>query len=653
MYFEHQISDAPQMGCLCFKIDFSGVVDLEVCQDVLLCPLVPLCSRKAPLPKADELKTTAPTFPHPSNSKFLTRLLYFLSAAFALCYLIYFRSRPTFVTDAYALCSKDGAMIYTVDPDRPQVQCMLVLDKRIEYIGSLEEVHRYWQSPDFIYLNMPTDQFVRPRLEIRFIKSGSIVVPGMSDSHAHMLEYGASRLIPLESAKTVPDAVAAVRRFILTDEDTQADIHKYVEGWGWDHTQWPIQEFPTAADLDVDPVIRSRPVVLQSKDGHAIWVNSRILDILTIPDEVEGGIIVRDAAGKPTGCFLDNAQYLVPIPPPTQKDLEKRFKLVTDDALSFGLTSIHDAGFDPKSLEFFKELAAADKLPIRIYGMTYFDETAEYWGDKVQPIIGAAGGRFTARSVKIFADGALRSGGSALFEPYTDNPSTRGFMRIEPEVLNAWIPRFLRDGWQVNVHAIGDRANALVIDAFEHALKGINVTALRPRLEHAQIIRHVDMERLGKLGVIASIQPTHATSDMLFGEQRLGPERVKLLYAFRSMINHGARITFGSDAPVETMNPLYGFFAAITRVAPDGTSPQGPDGWFPEQRLTREEALRGMTIDPAYASFTDDQLGTLTPGKRADYVVLSKDIMTVPAAEILETEVVATALDGKPVYGEL
>ncbi|ETW80709.1 hypothetical protein HETIRDRAFT_154904 [Heterobasidion irregulare TC 32-1] len=511
----------------------------------------------------------------------------------------------------YALCSKDGPNIYTVDPAKPQVDCITIQGSEILSIGSF-------------------------------------------DSHAHMLEYGASLQIPLESAKTEIAAVASVRQYILSDSDIRNNKDKFVEGWGWDHTRWPGQEFPTAATLDADPVVREHNIVLQSKDGHAIWVNSKVLDAISpLPDSVEGGVIVRDAAGNPTGCLLDNAQYLVPVPPPTQRDLEKRFNSVVHYAVSHGLTSVHDAGFDPKSLEFFKNLAAAGKLSLRIYGMTYFNESAEYWGDKVKPIIGAANGRFTARSVKIFADGALRSGGSALFEPYTDNPETRGFMRIEPEVMNSFIPRFLKDGWQVNVHAIGDRANALVLDVFESALKGMDVAALRPRIEHAQMIRHVDMARMARLNVIASIQPTHAPSDMYFAEDRLGPERVKLLYAFRSIVDYGARITLGSDAPVETLNPMNGFFAAVTRLAPDGTSVHGPDGWFPEQRLSREEALKGMTIDAAYASFTESTLGSLTPGKRADYAVLSKNIMTVPAMEILDTEVLVTALDGRPVYGGL
>jgi len=228
-----------------------------------------------------------------------------------------------------------------------------------------------------------------------------------------------------------------------------------------------------------------------------------------------------------------------------------------------------------------------------------------------------------------------------------------GVMRLDTDILNYVVPRFLRDGWQVNIHAVGDRANGIVLDTFEAALKGINVSALRPRIEHCQIMTKADMARLGRLGVIASVQPTHAISDMWYAQDRLGPERIKGLYAFRSLLDSGARISFGSDAPVEDLNPLSGFYAAITRLSPSGQSPHGPDGWFPEQCLTREEALRGMTIDPAYASFTESTLGSLVPGKHADFVVLSQDIMSIPANQILKTKVFATVVDGQPIYGAI
>ncbi|KAF7979890.1 hypothetical protein HWV62_40681 [Athelia sp. TMB] len=372
--------------------------------------------------------------------------------------------------------------------------------------------------------------------------------------------------------------------------------------------------------------------------------------------------------GLLNSVFVDKAQDLVKRPALSEDDLEQRFAITVQDAISNGLTSIHDAGFDPLSLQFFKRYncsiiqsllsdtctrqSSSGNIPIRIYGMTYFDENGEYWGNKTEPIIAGASGRLNARSVKIFADGISLTDSAflQLYEPYTDNPETSGFMRIDVNLLNTVIRQFLRDGWQVNVHAIGDRANGIVLDAFEAALKDVDVAASRPRLEHAQIMTTEDMVRLGNLG------------DMWFSEDRLGPERVKSLYAFRTMIDCGATVTLGSDAPVENMNPIASFHAAITRLSPSGQSPHGPDGWFPEQRLTREEALRGqiklfilhgMTINPAYASFTEATLGSLEIGKIADFVVLSQDIMTIPAGDLLDTKVIATVLDGQPIYGNI
>ncbi|KAF8828910.1 hypothetical protein HHX47_DHR3000914 [Lentinula edodes] len=374
------------------------------------------------------------------------------------------------------------------------------------------------------------------------------------------------------------ETVARVRNYILSNADIHSDKSKFVLGGGWDHTFWPSGAWPTAEDLESDPVIRGRPVVLQSKDCHALWLSQKALESsLPFPQEVDGGLIVRDASGKPTGMLLDNAQELVKQPKLLEDDLLRRFDSAIQNAVKFGLTSIHDAGLDPASLKFFKQLwTDANFSQIRIYGMSYFDENGEYWGNTTQPLIATGGERLTARSVKIFADGALRTGGAALYEPYADNSITNGLMRIDKDVLFKYIPLFLRDGWQVNVHAIGDRANGLVVDAFEASLNGVNVTALRPRLEHAQLMTKADMHRVGKLG-----------------------------------------------------------------------------GKFPEQRLTREEALRGMTIDPAYASFTESILGSLEVGKRADFVVFSQDIMTIPVPEILFTKVLGTAVDGKLVYGAI
>ncbi|KAJ7124911.1 amidohydrolase family-domain-containing protein [Mycena epipterygia] len=588
----------------------------------------------------------------PAPSKVPTTLYVFLGAL-GLSALLFFASNLSSFgaysgsldySAPYVLCSSEPSKVYTVDAHNAQTQCILVEKGYILNTGTLAEVQLLW--------NNRIEGASHSELQIRYIPPGSIVVPGLSDAHGHLLEYGASRQLALEGTKNIQETVARVKKYILANPDIQANKSIYVLGGGWDHTVWPTARWPTAADLESDPVLRGRPIVLQSKDCHALWVSSKVMESSQpFPDLVEGGIIFRDDAGQPNGMFLDNAQDIIFQPELTEADLERRFSVAVQDVVAFGLTSVHDAGLNPMSLKLFARQAELNKLPIRIYGMTFFDENGEYWGNKTKPIINAANGRLNARSVKIFADGALRTGGAALYEPYADNPETNGVMRISSEVLHHFIPLFLRDGWQVNVHAIGDRANGIVLDAFEASLKGINISASRPRLEHAQIITQADRERLGRLGVIASVQPTHAISDMWYAQDRLGPERVKNLYAFRSLVDSGAKIALGSDFPVESPNPLSGFYAAITRLSPDGKSPHGPGGWFPEERLSRQEALRGMTIDPAYASFTESTLGSLESGKRADFVILSQDIMTVPMDRVLDTKVIATVIDGSPVYG--
>ncbi|KAJ7182054.1 amidohydrolase family-domain-containing protein [Mycena filopes] len=579
-------------------------------------------------PRASLNEAAVATSPDP----FLVTIALKLSVAvcgLALGLAIYLAGPPT----TYAVCSRNGK-IYTVDQTNSQVDCIVVNNSIIVATGTLADTKQFTQLP------------------IRYVPQNAIVVPGLSDSHGHVLEYGATRQLLLEGTISIAETVARVREHVLRTPALRHDPNAWVRGGGWDHTNWPGAVWPTADALDTDPLLRARPIVLQSKDCHAQWVNARALELTGgLPDadvQLNGGVILRDADGRPAGVLLDNAQELLKTPALTEADLVARFEAAVRDALAYGLTSVHDAGLDPVSLEFFQRQAARGSIPIRIYGMRFFDENAPYWGNTTAPLIGA---RLTARSVKIFADGALRTGGSALYEPYIDNPSTNGFMRLPTEVLFDVIPRFLRDGWQVNVHAIGDRANGIVLDAFEASLKGVNVTALRPRLEHAQLMTRADMGRLGRLGVIASVQPTHAISDMWYAQDRLGPERVKGLYAFRSLITSGARLTLGSDFPVESMNPLAGFYAAVTRLSFAGDSPHGVEGWFPEERLTREEALRGMTIDPAYASFTETTLGSLEVGKRADFVVLSRDIMHIPAPEILEVKVVATIIDGEVVHG--
>ncbi|KAL1740761.1 amidohydrolase 3 [Schizophyllum fasciatum] len=539
---------------------------------------------------------------------------------------------------AYAVCTQQPDGVYTVDAQNTTTQCVVVRDAIVADTGSLDSVKANYGS-----------------ISLYFAPEGAMIIPGMTESHMHTFLHANYRMLPLEEAKDIPAAVALVRNYILNDPDVYNNKSKVIEGFGWDSTIWPENRWPTAADLDADDVIHGRQVVLRSKDAHAYWVSGKTLEVnAPYPDsDVEGGKIVRDEDGKPVGVFVDNAQTLIASPVYTDEDLLKKLTYTMNDALSYGITTVHDAKLDPKEIDFFYRQALAGNLKVRMYGMHFFNEEEGYFGNVSKAVVGAGNGFWTQRSVKIVADGSLRSRSSCLYEDYSDEAGNRGFMRVSAEVLEEVIPMFLRDGWQVNVHGIGDRANGYVVTALEKALSGVNVTGARPRIEHAQLMSDEDIVRLGKLGVIASIQPTHVTDDMWYAQDRLGPKRVEGLYAFRKIMDAGSRITLGSDSPVETMNPIAGIYAAITRLTPGGRSPHGADGWFPKQRLTRLEALRGYTIDAAYAAFTEDRLGSLERGKRADFVVLSQDVMKVPVKDILGTKVLATAIDGEVVYGAL
>ncbi|KAI5898555.1 uncharacterized protein SCHCODRAFT_02612450 [Schizophyllum commune H4-8] len=588
-----------------------------------------------------ELSETTPLLPNarPRTNWAKVTLAVTLVAAYyaSLPFIWRYLDRGDAEGTTYAVCTREADGVYTVDAQNTATQCVVVSDEVVADTGSLDFVKSTYVD-----------------IHVHFAPEGATIIPGMTESHMHTLLHGNYRMLPLEEAKNISAAVALVRNYILNDPAVYNNKSKVIEGFGWDGTIWPEKRWPTAADLDADDVVRGRQVVLRSKDAHSYWVSGKTMEVnAPFPDEVEGGKIVRDEDGKPVGVFVDNAQNLIAYPAYTDEDLLKKFSYTANDALSYGITTVHDAKLDPKEIDFFHRQALAGNLKVRVYGMHFFDEDEGYFGNTSKPVIGAGNGFWTQRSVKIVADGSLRSRSSCLYEDYSDEAGNRGFMRVPAEVLEEVIPAFLRDGWQVNVHGIGDRANGYVVSALEKALAGVNVTAARPRIEHAQIMTDEDIERLGKLGVIASIQPTHVTDDMWYAQDRLGPKRVEGLYAFRKIMDAGSRITLGSDSPVETMNPIAGIYAAITRLTADGRSPHGPEGWFPKQRLTRLEALRGYTIDAAYAAFTEDRLGSLERGKRADYVVLSQDVMKVPVEDMLKTKVLATAIDGKVVYGAL
>ncbi|KAF9478553.1 hypothetical protein BDN70DRAFT_879782 [Pholiota conissans] len=592
---------------------------------------------------------------HGSTTHWTRRLLLGVALSGALLFLNYR------LQSSYIVCSP-SRKIYTVDGTLPQAECISVRDTRIVHVGKYDDTMRSLGTIGSLSNALPS--WVAEKLEVRpFVKvihldEGSIMVPGLADAHAHIIENGYMNQLPLMGSKSIQEVVDRIKSFISTHPDVSKDPSRWIEGMGWDQTKWPGAQFPTAADLESDPLLKDRLISLSRVDGHARWVSPAVLKLMQdLPDQVEGGLIVRDEQGHPNGVFVDNAMNLIPIPPWSEKQITEFFDQTMNEALSYGLTSIHDADTKPDIIKFYQKMAVAGKLPNRLYLMGN-NGSADYWGDTLPHLINyGKHGRLTLRSVKLIADGALGSWGAALLEPYSDNGNASGLMLSSPEKLEKQIRQFWKDGWQTNVHCIGDRANHVILDIYERILKGSggNVSEWRPRIEHAQIFSPADLDRIGRLGVIASVQPTHATSDMGYAQIRLGPERIKGAYAYRTLLEKSPRsvLPLGSDFPIEGVDPLLGFYAAVTRLNIDGTSPHGRGGWFPEQKLTRAQALKGMTLDAAYASFAENELGSLTPGKKADFVILDRDIMTVAYDDILKAKVLATVVDGGVVYGIL
>ncbi|KAF8627222.1 hypothetical protein AX15_004474 [Amanita polypyramis BW_CC] len=587
-----------------------------------------------------------------------------LSLVFAVAIVLGTWSYQRRASSTYIVCS-NSQNIYTVSDLIPNVACVSVHNTHIIAIGTLDDVLN--QHPDTVpfftvhpWITSLLNRLLRPG--IKYIPDNAIIVPGLADAHAHVIENGYMKQLPLTDANSVQDVITLVKKYIEAHPDIRDDRSRWVEGMGWDQMKWPGKAFPTASDLDEDPLLKGRPIMLVRIDGHARLVSPAILEVMgDLPDHVEGGEIIRDSDGKPTGLFVDNAMSLVPAPTWTDEQMSGYFETTMNEALSSGLTSIHDAASQPHHIEFLKRKAEEGTLPIRLYLMGY-SEKDEYWGDKLSRLINyGKHGRLNLQSVKLFSDGALGSWGAALLQPYSDRPETEGLMLASSERLSKLVHRFYEDGWQVNVHCIGDRANHIILDIFEDILEGkggtprANVSEWRPRIEHAQIISPDDLQRIGRLGVIPSVQPTHATSDMWYAESRLGPERIKGAYAYQTLLRSSANkvIALGSDFPVEGVNPLLGFYAAVSRLSVDGISPHGPTGWYSEERLTRAQALKGMTLDAAYASFAEHELGSLIPGKKADFVVLDRNIVEIPMQEILRTKVIATVVDGEVMYGRL
>lgn len=522
-----------------------------------------------------------------------------------------------------------NARVYTADESRPLAEAFAVRDGRIVFVGSRQEADALKGSAT------------------RVVDAGGrTVIPGMVDAHAHFGGLAQKlRAVDLVGTKSYDEVIArVVEKAKTTPKGT------WIIGRGWDQNAWGDTRFPTHEKLSA--ALPDHPVALERVDGHAAFANMaamRLAELTAATKDPSGGKIIRDAQGNPTGVLVDNASSIVErkIPAPTMADTRAALKDAIAVMHRWGLTGVHDAGASAPMIDLYEDMAKSKELGLRLYVMIGDDSTALRKYMAMGPRSALYDGQVWVRSIKLYADGAMGSRGAALLEPYSDDPNNTGLLLSAPAHIRDVAERALKSGFQVNTHAIGDRGNRVVLDAYEQALKTVPTADHRFRVEHAQIINYDDIPRFAQLGVIPSMQASHQTSDMYWIGKRLGPTRVLGAYAWRSLINSGVIIPNGSDFPVEEVNPLISFHASIARQDANDW-PAG--GWFPEQRMTREEALRSMTLWPAQAAFQEKEMGSLTTGKFADFVILDQDIMRVPAELVLKTKVLATYVAGKPVF---
>jgi predicted amidohydrolase YtcJ len=519
--------------------------------------------------------------------------------------------------------------IYTVDPARPTVHAVAVTGARITFAGSAREA------------------MALRGLATRVLELGNrTVIPGIIDAHLHLLGLGtALRIVDLTGTRSYDEVIARVAA-----RAREVRAGEWVRGRGWNQNDWPVARFPTHDALS--RAVSDHPVVLERVDGHALLANARALALAHVtaatPDPA-GGRILRNADGSPTGVFVDNAQRLIErvVPAPSADENRAAIVAAIADLNRWGVVGAHDAGVGGATLALYEELAGAGRFNLRDYVMVSGDSADLQRAFARGPQRALYDGRLWIRAIKMYADGALGSRGAALLEDYSDDPGNRGLLVTDSATIQRVAIDALRHGFQLCVHAIGDRANREVLDIDQVALDSVPTADHRFRIEHAQILNRQDIPRFAELGVIPSMQTSHQTSDMYWAMNRLGWTRVQGAYAWRSLLNTGVIIANGTDAPVDPVNPMIRFHAAVTRQDADGW-PAG--GWFPAERIAREEALESMTLWPAYASFMETQAGSITPGKYADFTVLDQDIMTIAPERILETGVVMTVLGGQVVY---
>ncbi|MHB8095297.1 MAG: amidohydrolase [Candidatus Aminicenantales bacterium] len=517
--------------------------------------------------------------------------------------------------------------VYTGVAAAPWAQSVAVRDEKIVAVGSDGDL----------------DSQIGPDTRVLDAK-GRLVIPGLIDAHTHFASGGRS-LISL-SFRGV-DSVARVQEMVAR-KIKELPAGALVSGSEYDHTLFPGGQWPTKEDLD--DVSPANPVVIERVDGHSIWVNSLALKLSGVSKETAnpfGGEILKDPrTGEPTGILTEAATGLVRLQEAGSASTpEQDILRALEHAARLGLTGVH-ASTDLQEMEIYKKLHAENRLTLRVYAWLPIESLDSSVAKGIRQ--GQGDDRLRTGFQKAFVDGTLGSGTALMFAPFTDEPVKLGLPQMSEEDFNALIAKAHENGYQTGTHAIGDKAVHWVLNAVERAQRLYGDKGLRHRIEHAQIIDPGDLDRFKELGVIASMQPTHCTTDMRFCETRVGMERSRNAYTWRTLLDHGAKIAFGSDWPVEPLDPMRGLYSAVSRKNIEGRFPDG--GWFPEQKLTMAEAIGLFTAGAAYASNEENIKGTLEPGKLADMIVLSKDLFTIEPEEILTTEVLATILGGRIVY---
>jgi predicted amidohydrolase YtcJ len=516
--------------------------------------------------------------------------------------------------------------IHTLDSAGTVAEALVVRDGRIAFVGRAADVNR---APGEETLDL----------------GGRTVLPGLVDAHGHLMHLARGRLS--FDARGLGSEEEIARR--IGERAAGRPRGEWITGRAWDQNLWPGRQFPTRASLD--RTTPDHPVALVRIDGHATWANSAALaagEIDRHTPDPSGGIIVRDTRGEATGLLIDTAQHLLQraVPRPSDEQFDRAVRECLDDCLAVGLTGIHEMGAELYALASYRRLLERGEFPFRNY-VAVAGRSASTWDHYRQRGPEAFGdGRVTVGALKLLADGALGSRGAALHDSYCDDPGNTGLVLVPGEEVERLTLEATPLGFQMCVHAIGDRANTLVLDAFERALARAPRPDHRLRVEHAQILTDADVPRFQRLGVLPSMQATHCTSDMAWAAERLGPERLRGAYAWRSLLATGVVIAGGSDFPVESPNPFHGIHASITRRPRTGDDP----GWQPEQRMTRLEAVRSFTTWNAFASRQEASLGSLERGKHADLVVLSDDVFACPDAAIPDIRPVLTLVGGQVAF---